>query len=133
MIPMIADSQLALDQHRDPCRRPEIGTVAVGEGSLEQQLHQAPALGRSQLGRASWRRADSQGVWSPSPPCPEPAQHGAGGASDPAPHFVQRQAGIAQSQGSPSAILQQIGTALEPGHSYSPWRPVYCILYAEVK
>jgi hypothetical protein len=49
MIPMIVDSKLALDQHRDPRRRPDIGVVAVGEGSLNQQLHQTPALGLSQF------------------------------------------------------------------------------------
>jgi hypothetical protein len=119
MIPMIVDSELALDQHRNSCCRPKIGAVALGHRSLEQQFHQAPALGPSQLQRAPGRRANAQGVRSASPPRPEPPQHGTGSTLDSTPDFVQRQTLIAQGQRSSSAILQQIGAPLQSGHRCS--------------
>src|SRR5439155_1411253 len=119
MIAMVMHSELAPDDFGDAGRGPQLRPVAVRLGPLQKHLHQAAALARAQLQRASRREAHPQSVGSPSAPCPEPTQDRTGGALDATPYFVQRQARVPQGQSAPATVLEQIGTSLQSGHTCS--------------
>jgi hypothetical protein len=124
MIAMVIHPELLPDDFGDSCCGPQLCPVAVRPCPAEKQPQQTPPLGLPQLQRASRREAHPQSVGAPSTACPEPPQHGTGGARDATPHFVQRQARVPQRQRSPATVLEQIRTSLlQSGHRWSVRNP----------
>ena len=60
MIPMVLNSELAVDQFRNASGRPEIGPVPMHHGAFEQKLDQALSLPAIQLPGSTGRRAHPQ-------------------------------------------------------------------------
>src|SRR5882724_13671500 len=121
MIPVILNSKLTLDQLR---HSPQIGSVAMGDRSLQKQLYQAFSLCLVQLQRTTGRVAYPQSLGSTTPAGITPAHHRTGIASDASPYLVERTTRIQQRQGSLAPVLQQIGAPLQSGHRCSAPEPL---------
>src|SRR5882724_1728003 len=105
MIPVILNSNLTLDQLRHTGRCPQIGSVAMGDRSLQKQLYQAFSLCLVQLQRTTGRVAYPQSLGSATPAGITPAHHRTGIASDASPCLVERTTRIQQRRSSNRSAL----------------------------
>src|SRR5208282_1258853 len=96
MIPVILNSKLTLDQFRNTGRGPQIGSVTMGDRSLQKQIHQAFSLSLIQLPRTAGRVAYPQSLGSATPTGITPAHHRTGIASNASPYLIERTTRIQQ-------------------------------------
>jgi len=75
MIPMVLNSELAVDQFRNARRRPQIRPVPMPHRAFEQKLDQALSLPAIQLPGSTWRRAHPQPFGATLPSGVTPAHH----------------------------------------------------------
>jgi len=119
MIPMVLNSELAVDQFRNARRRPQIRPVPMPHRAFEQKLDQALSLPAIQLPGSTWRRAHPQPFGATLPSGVTPAHHRARITADAPSHFVERITRIQQCQGSLTPIFEQVGAPLQSGHRCS--------------
>jgi len=89
MVAVVIHPKLTLDDLGDTRRRPQVGSVAVRQWSLEEQLHQTAPFGGSELRRASRGRADPQRLCAASAPSLEPPHYRTGRTMDAPPDLVE--------------------------------------------
>ena len=115
---LVRSSCMVADQFRNTGGGPEIGSVAVHHGLLQQKVAQAPSLLPIQLQRSTWRGAHPQPLGSTSPSGRQRITELALQPIRP-PHFAERVTRIQQRQGSPAPIFDQIGAPPQSGYRCS--------------
>src|SRR6516162_6370985 len=125
MIPMVLNSELAVDQFRNASRRPQIRPVAVHPRALQQKPDQALSLLPIQLPGSTWGGAHPQSLRSTLPSGITPAHHRTGITADTPSYFVKRVTRIQQCQGPLTPIFEQVGAPFQSGHRCSvPATPI---------
>ncbi len=106
MIAVVADPKVHFDESGDPMGRPQFCAVALGHGSLQEQLQEPRTLLVAQLARPAGRLAYLEPFPASSPPRITPSHHRTRVTTDPLGYLVQRTAIIEQMHRSMTASLK---------------------------
>lgn len=117
---MVGDAELVFDDLGDARRGPQIGGVAVGQGTLQQELLETPQLPRGHLRRPSGRGAHLQGLPTATLPCIAPAHDGAGGAVQQPGDLVERAALVEQGKGTMATRFEKVSRTWRSWYGHPP-------------
>ena len=123
MISVVTHPKGLPDELGDSGGGPDLGSVSVRHGSLQQELDQSLTLALVELRRATGRAPHLQRRRAACVACIAPAHDRDRRAADQPAHLVQRTAFIQQLQGSMTTSLQDLGGATRSHDEYPPGYP----------